>query len=112
LNQKSLDNLKPWKPGQSGNPAGKPKRPSFEALVNAALDKEMPGHGITKREVIAQTFVDKLIEDQCRDAFAHFIKRAWPEVNKHEVSADIEANISAEMDLAAAELRRMLEERS
>jgi hypothetical protein len=38
---KSLANLRPWQPGQSGNPAGRPKRATEEAYLNAIL-KAMP----------------------------------------------------------------------
>lgn len=80
--------------------------------MNQALDKEVPGHGITKREALAELFVNQLLKGKARDVLSHYIKREWPEVSKHEITADIDANVSAEMDLAAAELRKMLEERS
>jgi len=102
-------NLKPWKKGQSGNPSGRPKRKSFETLVNEALDKEVPGHGVTKREALAELFVNQLLQKRNRDAFSHYIKRGWPEVSKHEISADLD--VHAEMDVAAEELARILEGR-
>tara|TARA_Y100001973_G_scaffold72485_1_gene105717 strand:+ start:2528 stop:2896 length:369 start_codon:yes stop_codon:yes gene_type:complete len=104
----NLDNLTPWKKGQSGNPKGRPKRVSFEALVNQALDKEVPGHGITKREALAELFVNQLLQKKNATAFAHYIKRGWPEISKHEISADVDMN--AEMQVAAEELRRILGE--
>ena len=30
ISEQSLANLKPWKPGQSGNPSGRPKKPMKE----------------------------------------------------------------------------------
>ena len=33
-----------WKPGESGNPAGRPARASFEAFVEEILDEEVT-HG-------------------------------------------------------------------
>ena len=42
VNPKSLENLNPWKPGQSGNPAGRPKgsRDEFnEAFIKALKDE-------------------------------------------------------------------------
>ena len=38
---------------------------------------------------------------------ALYLKRAWPEISRHEVSADVE--MRAEIDVAAEELRRLLE---
>lgn len=103
----------PWRKGQSGNPAGRPKgggRVSFEALVNRALDKEVPGHNITKREALAELFVNQLLAKKNENAFAHFIKRCWPEISRHEITADVD--MSAEMQVAAEELRRMLGDES
>lgn len=99
----------PWKKGESGNPTGRPTgggRMTFEALVNRALDKEVPGHGITKREALAELFVNQLLAKRNDAAFGHYIRRGWPEVSKHEISADVDLN--AEMQVAAEELRRML----
>ena len=79
---------------------------TFEALVNCALDKEVPGHGITKREALAELFVNKLLAKKNDAAFGHFIKRDWPEVSKHEISADVDMN--AEMKIAAEQLRELL----
>lgn len=59
------------------------------------------------REALAKIFVSQLLNKKNRDAFGHYIKRAWPEISKHEVSADVEMH--AELDVAAEELRRLLE---
>jgi hypothetical protein len=99
----------PWKKGESGNPTGRPTgggRVSFETLVNRALDKQLPNHGVTKREMLAEIFVDQLLKRKNDAAFGHYIRRGWPEVSKHEISAEVDMN--AEMQVAAEELRRML----
>lgn len=83
---------------------------TFEALVNRALDKEVPGHNITKREALAELFVNQLLAKKNEAPFGHYIRRGWPEVSKHEISADVDLN--AEMQVAAKELRRMLEDDS
>ena len=80
---------------------------SFETLVNRALDKEVPGHGITKREALAELFVNQLLAKKNDSAFGHYIRRGWPEISKHEISAEVDMN--AEMEVAAEELRRLLE---
>lgn len=57
----------PWKPGQSGNPGGRPKGRSCTAILNRILDEEAKvkgqasGHGITNREVLVrQLFGDTM----------------------------------------------------
>lgn len=59
------------------------------------------------REALAKIFVSQLLNKKNKDAFAHYVKRAWPEVSKHEISADVEMH--AELDVAAEELRRLLD---
>lgn len=98
-------NLKPWKKGQSGNPAGRPKGRSFKEMVAAELKKQLPGSDLSNDEEIARMFVQECLAGR-GEAFAHLIKRLWPEVSKHEVTADVDLN--AEMQVAAEDLRRML----
>jgi len=101
-------NLKPWPKGVSGNPKGRPKRKSFETLVEEELDRQVPGaSSMIGREALARLFVSQLLSKRNKEAFSHYIKRAWPEVSRHEISADVEMN--AEIEVAADELRRLLE---
>jgi hypothetical protein len=53
------ENLKPWQPGQSGNPAGRPKGVKFlsEAL-REALSASAPD-GISWTEKVAQALIDR-----------------------------------------------------
>lgn len=74
---------KQWKPGQSGNPRGRPKRPSFEALVAQVLDEAVPGSDWTKREALARVFVDELMKRNGA-LIREFLAREWPAVQKHE----------------------------
>ena len=79
-------NLKPWKPGQSGNPAGRPKRPSFESIVNRMLDE--PGSDeLTKREDLARRFVDLVTEGDMRE-MRELLSRVWPEVKAQKVEVE------------------------
>ncbi len=59
-------------------------------------------------ERIADEFVLRVLKGQ-KDDFAHFIKRLWPEIAKHQVSAEID--VAGEIDIAADELMRILSER-
>lgn len=73
-----------WKPGQSGNPKGRPRRPSFEAIVATVLDEQLPGSDITKREALARVFVDAMLKRNGQ-MIREFLLREWPAVTKHEV---------------------------
>jgi hypothetical protein len=104
----------PWKKGESGNPSGGSRgggRLSFETLVERAMDKLHPDHeGITKREVLAEQFADVLLTMASDAAFSQYIRRAWPEVSRHEISADVD--LRTEMHAAADEMRRLLEKKA
>ena len=95
-----------WKKGQSGNPKGRPKKKTFEELVELALDEEIKKLGIKKRELLAQLFVDRLLKQRNKEDFSHYIRRAWPEVSKHEVKGDLDLN--HEMAQAAEELQELI----
>ena len=81
-----------FKPGQSGNPGGRPKgRTSFEFLVNKALDQPVhQGSDITKRESIAMNFVDAIetgtISSEGVKLFGEYIARSWPKITKTELT--------------------------
>jgi hypothetical protein len=46
-----LENLKPWQPGQSGNPAGRPRRRPVTDILLDLLDEEDAGGRIAADEV-------------------------------------------------------------
>lgn len=95
-----------WKKGQTGNPKGRPKKRSFQELVESALDEEISKMGIIKRELLAKLYVDRLLKQKNKEDFSHYIKRVWPEVSKHEVAGDLDLN--HEMRQAAEELEELL----
>lgn len=73
-----------FKPGESGNPAGRPKRPTFESLVEQVLDMTIEEMGCSKREALALVFVDSLLKRNTR-LIHEYLAREWPAVQKHEV---------------------------
>lgn len=99
-----------WKKGQSGNPKGRPKKKTFEELVETALDQEISKLGVVKRELLAQLFVDRLLKQKNKEDFTHYIKRVWPEVSKHEVKGDVD--LTHEMAQAAEELEKLIKDSS
>jgi hypothetical protein len=56
LSERSLANLKPFPPGVSGNPGGKPKGPTLLGEIHAELD----ARGGKRRKKSASAFVDQM----------------------------------------------------
>ncbi len=60
-------NLKPWKPGQSGNPGGRPKRDAITAALRDQLQSKMPGRDErTVAEAIAFVLVKRALRGDVR----------------------------------------------
>ena len=54
VKQRNNSGLKPWQPGQSGNPNGRPKNPdSISACIRKILE-ETDSEGVTKAQLIAK----------------------------------------------------------
>ncbi len=83
-----------YQPGQSGNPAGRPKRVSFEAWVHTVLDEQVPGTDTTKREAAARVFVDMVLHRNGA-MIREFMAREWPATQLHEI---VEPTDRSELD--------------
>ncbi len=104
-----IENLKPWKPGQSGNPKGRPKQKSIETVMREILGEEYvgpDGEKTTKLEVLAKIMWSKVIQDRDIATITLLLKRLWPEVRQHEVSGTV--SLEQQIADAARELDRRL----
>jgi hypothetical protein len=60
----NLENLKPWKPGQSGNPAGKPKGRSVTARLRDLLDAvELGGKPVPDGKQVADLLAEVILKN-------------------------------------------------
>lgn len=69
------------------------------------LSKDVGESGQTQLDLLVKAFVTKL-HKQNKEAFNLFIKRVWPEVSKHQVTADVD--LGAEILTAASELQDLI----
>ena len=87
-NEKQLANLRPWQPGQSGNPAGSSTtsryKQEIEALLADALLDEVDGK--TRAAAIIDQVVSQAEEGQPW-ACKLLLDRILPATQKHEVTA-------------------------
>lgn len=79
-----------WKPGQSGNLKGGPKKESFEALAFRLLDEELSdpstGRTMERRELILRQVYAQAALGRPH-ATKLVLERVWPKKVKHEVDA-------------------------
>ena len=99
-----VENLKPWKPGQSGNPGGRPRtRPHTDELAKL-LEGEAPNSdGKSWAFVIAEALLKRARKGDVR-AFAVLANRM--EGRPHQsIAVDVNANMSLSERIAAARKR-------
>ncbi len=85
-----VENLKPWKPGQSGNPKGRPKNKTFEEAVRAVLSEKLADTDLTKREALARLYVDMLFKRHTA-MFKEYLDREWPKIVEVAVRGAVDA---------------------
>ncbi len=73
-----------WKPGQSGNPKGRPKVKSFETRVMDMLSEAIGETGEDKGDLIVRRFIKMLIEGD-GPMLREFLARMWPAIVKLDI---------------------------
>lgn len=79
--QRRLANLKPFQPGQSGNPAGRPRSALLSDAIRRLLPQPYPDdpHG--------RTYADKIAETLCNEAAAGNVQAAKEVADRTEGKA-------------------------
>lgn len=68
---------RPWKPGQSGNPKGRPPKPLAMAdAYNARLDSLDPVTGMRYRQLLANRTIDDAINSEIATPAAREVRQA------------------------------------
>lgn len=84
----NLQNLKPFKKGQSGNPKGRPKKPDIDQIIIDALNDER--NGTTAIEAIVRALIVKATKGDIKAAQELF-DRLYGKANQrvtHKSDAD------------------------
>lgn len=93
--QRRLDALKAnqWKPGQSGNPAGRPKRKTLIEEIASVLEEqiEIGGRVVTKQEALARVLVTEMLKGNPR-ALEAYLSRVAPQLKRVEIVGDPQAS--------------------
>lgn len=78
---------KQWKPGQSGNPKGRPPMRSLESCVTELLRQEIDDTGKQRIEIVAARLVKQLFDGD-HATLKVMLDRLWPAENRHTISGD------------------------
>jgi len=100
----AAENLSPWKPGQSGNPGGRPKKRSISEELERLLAEDAPNSGGKLwAEVIADALLRKARRGDVR-AIAELANRVEGKPCQ-SLAVDVNANFSLAEQIATARKR-------
>ena len=104
-------NLRPWKPGQSGNPLGRPRGTiSLTRMIRERLkDRQLCGQDTPDGRTNAEWFVDRMIALAMKGNAAYMkeiMDRNDGPIPKEESTGELTMETLAEMEANDAELDR------
>lgn len=67
-----------WKPGQSGNPAGKPRTPTLEEIMRKHLGGMVEGTDSTRLEVMSKQIFSMGVTKKNAKVLIALMDRLWP----------------------------------
>lgn len=78
-----------WRPGQSGNPAGPPRRKTLEEIVGRLLEEAMvvDGQTVPGMEALAKVVLHEAMQRRNDKVLKELLARLWPATQKVEVDA-------------------------
>jgi hypothetical protein len=79
---------KGFMPGQSGNPAGRPKKPTLKETIERLLQEELPGKGMTKLEAVAHIWINEAMVKRDPRALSALINRLYPQPRLRAIEAE------------------------
>lgn len=79
---------KGFMPGQSGNPAGRPKKPTLKEQIEAVLAETLPESGITKLEALARVWVDQALRQRDIRSMLALANKLYPTPRERPVEPD------------------------
>lgn len=80
---------KMWKPGQSGNPNGPPRRKTLEELVGRLLEGPMTidGREVSGMEALAMVVLNEAMQRRNDKVLKELLARLWPATTKVDLNA-------------------------